>query len=83
VRMARQNLFDVALIFSQDQDLSEVAREVREISKEQERWIKVACAYPISPTLKDPRGINGTDWIPIDRKLYDTCIDPLDYRLKP
>lgn len=32
VRMARENRYDVALIFSQDQDLSEVADEVRAIS---------------------------------------------------
>ena len=31
VRMARENTFDVALIFSQDQDLSEVADEVKSI----------------------------------------------------
>jgi len=82
VRMARHDLFDVALIFSQDQDLSEVAKEVREISREQDRWIKVACAFPVSPTVENPRGINGTDWIPIDRKTYELCLDPLDYRLK-
>jgi len=82
VRMARHNLFDVALIFSQDQDLSEVANEVREISKEHDRWIKVACAFPVSPVVDNPRGINGTDWIPVDRKLYDSCLDPIDYRLR-
>jgi uncharacterized LabA/DUF88 family protein len=80
VRTARQNLYDVALIFSQDQDLSEVAKEVREISLADDRWIKVACAFPTSPTLNDPRGINGTDWIPIERSMYDACLDPLDYR---
>ena len=80
VRMARHDLFDVALIFSQDQDLSEVAKEVRAISKEHDRWIKIACAFPVSPTVENPRGINGTDWIPIDRKMYDACLDPLDYR---
>ena len=80
VRMARHDEFDVAMIFSQDQDLSEVAAEVREISKEQDRWMKVACAYPISPTLINQRGINGTDWIRIDRAMYDSCVDLLDYR---
>ena len=28
------------------------------------------------------RGINGTDWIRIDRATYDACIDPNDYRPK-
>ena len=35
VPMARENLYDVALIFSQDQDLSEAADEVKAISVQQ------------------------------------------------
>lgn len=65
VRLARENRYDVALIFSQDQDLSEVADEVRAISIQQARWIKVACAFPVSPTSENRRGINGTEWIRI------------------
>jgi len=56
VRMAREKLYDVALIFSQDQDLSEAADEVKAISVQQDRWIKVACAFPISPTADNRRG---------------------------
>lgn len=82
VRFARENKYDVAVIFSQDQDLSEVATEVRSIAKEQNRWIKVACAYPLSPTTQNTRGINGADWIQIDRAAYDTCLDPNDYKPK-
>lgn len=80
VRMARANEFDVALIFSQDQDLSEVADEVRAISVAQDRWIKVACAFPVSPTYNNTRGINRTDWIKLDKAFYDACRDPNDYR---
>lgn len=80
VRLALDQQFDVALIFSQDQDLSEVADEIRTISKQQNRWIKVACAYPSSPTLRNRRGINGTEWIRIDKTLFDKCLDPNDYR---
>jgi len=82
VRMARQDKLDVALIFSQDQDLSEVADEIRSISIQQNRWIKVACAFPISPTSSNKRGINATQWIPIDRTIYDSCLDRNDYRPK-
>ncbi len=80
VRMAREDRYDVALIFSQDQDLSEAADEVRAISIQQGRWIKVACVFPLSPTTENRRGINGTDWITIDRATYDACLDPNDYR---
>jgi uncharacterized LabA/DUF88 family protein len=80
IGMAVRNEYDVAVVFSQDQDLSEVADEIRVISRQQGRWIKIACAYPMSPARRNTRGINGSDWIGIDRKLYDYCIDPKDYR---
>jgi uncharacterized LabA/DUF88 family protein len=82
IRMAHHNEYDVALIFSQDQDLSEVAKEIRTISQEQDRWIKVACAFPLSPTTINRRGIEKTDWIAIDRTTYDACLDKRDYRPK-
>lgn len=82
IALAHRSVCDVALIFSQDQDLSEVAEEVRVIAKEQNRWIKVASAYPSSPAATNRRGINKTDWIPIDRATYDACIDTYDYRPK-
>lgn len=82
VRKAMRNEFDVAALFTQDQDLSEVAEEIREIAREQGRWILVASAYPVSPTTSNRRGVNKTDWIKIDRATYDACIDPYDYRPK-
>jgi hypothetical protein len=82
VAAARDNACDVALIFSQDQDLSEVADEVRAISIQQGRWIKTACAFPVSPTYANTRGIRGTDWVRIDRSTCDACLDPRDYRPK-
>ena len=83
VRQGRENQYDVALIFSQDQDLSEVADEIKSISIQQNRWIKIACAFPVSPTYENKRGINGTEWLRFDRALYDECLDFNDYRPKP
>jgi len=80
MRLVRTNELDVALLFSQDQDFSEVADEVRAVAREQNRWIKIASAFPRSPTASNTRGINKTDWIPIHRSLYDACIDTHDYR---
>lgn len=82
IRMAHRREYDVAIIFSQDQDLSEVAAEVRAIAQEQRRWIKVVCAFPASPTGRNRRGIDKTDWIRIDRTTYDACLDTRDYRSK-
>ncbi len=83
VRLAHRRHYDVALVFSQDQDLSEVADEIRLISREQARWIKIASAFPVSPTIRNRRGIQKTDWIPFERAVYDACLDPRDYRPKP
>ena len=82
VSLAHRGQFDVAIVFSQDQDLSEVAEEIRVIAKEQDRWLKIASAFPVSPVPHNRRGINGTDWITIDRATYDTCLDARDYRPK-
>ncbi len=79
---AAKEAYDVALVFSQDQHLSEVADEIRVISKEQARWIKIAPAFPSSPTSRNTRGINGTDWVRIDRATEEACLDSRDYRPK-
>lgn len=83
ISLAHMQAYDVALILSQDQDLSEVAEEIRAIAREQGRWIKIASAFPFSPTTRNRRGITKTDWIRIDRATYDGCLDRRDYRPKP
>lgn len=80
MRLALSRQYDVAVIFSQDQDLSEVAIDIREVSRSSGRWIKLACAFPSSPTASSGRGIDRTDWVPMDKAFYDACIDPRDYR---
>jgi hypothetical protein len=80
---AHQWQFDVALVFSQDQDLSELASLIRQVAGFQNRWIKIASAFPDHPGASNRRGINRTDWCPIDKPTYDACIDPRDYRPTP
>jgi len=82
IRLAHQRAYDVGLVFCRDQDLSEVAEELRLISHEQQRWIKMASAYPYSPTVRGWRGIDKTDWCRIDKATYDACVDKRDYRPK-
>ena len=79
---AYRNEYDVALIFSQDQDLTELVDLVRAVGRDQNRWIKIASAFPDSITRSFRRGIDRTDWCRIDRTMYNACIDPLDYRPK-
>lgn len=83
ISCANAKAYDVAVVFSRDQDLSEVAEEIRAISKLQGRFIKMVSAYPYSPVVKTYRGINKTDWIRIEKSDYDKCLDGRDYRPKP
>jgi len=80
--LAHRNEFDVALIFSQDQDLSELVPLLHTVAALKQRWIKIASAFPDSPTASYRRGIDRTDWCRIDRATYDACLDPRDYRPK-
>jgi uncharacterized LabA/DUF88 family protein len=80
IRLAHRRVYDVALLFSQDQDFVEVAEEIREIAREQGRWIKIASAFPWTPAESSVRGIAKTDWIRIDRATYDSCVDARDHR---
>lgn len=80
IRLAHARSYDFAIIFSQDQDLSEAADEIRKIAREQRRWIRIASAFPKG---SNSRGINKTDWLQIDRPTYEACIDPFDYRPPP
>lgn len=79
IRLAQARVFDVAVIFSQDSDLSEVAAEIRRLARDQNRWVKMASAFPYD-AKRPRRGIDRTDWLPISRAEYDSCLDPTDYR---
>lgn len=80
IRLAHDDAYDVAILFCRDQDLAEVADDVRVIAQEKGRYIKIASAYPYSPAVSSWRGVNKTDWVKIDRETYETCIDRRDYR---
>ncbi len=89
VRHAFEQRYEVALLYSQDQDLSEAIADVKLIANQQGRWIKTASAFPvgasnISPVTGDKRnerGINGSKEVKIPKLLYDACLDHRDYRL--
>ena len=66
VRCTRKKEFDVAILFSQDQDLGEAVLEVMEIAKEQGRSIKIISAFPTSSDASTARGIDRTEWFRFD-----------------
>ena len=72
---------DVVIIFSQDQDLAEIAKEAHHIQAVAGRHIIVASVYPYGENSTNPYGINRAKWIKIDRETYDKCLDERDYFL--
>ncbi len=83
VRLAHDGTFDIALIFSQDQDLSEVVKELGRIAAMHSTKLRAVTAFPVGNRTKNNRGIVGTDWVPIYKPLFDTCLDTEDYRPEP
>jgi hypothetical protein len=75
VRLAREGAFDVALLFTQDQDFVEVALEVRRVAQARHSWLKVASAFPEGRGSGRPRGVDRTDWVPIRWSEYRECRD--------
>ena len=82
ISLAIDGAYDVALVFSQDQDLAELAPDIIKISKAQNKWLQICSVFPDGPAAKNKRGINNTHWIKFDQNLYDSCIDHTDYRPK-
>lgn len=83
IRLAHRREYDVAVVFSQDQDLREVAKEIKTIASEQGRKILMASAFPFQPQQagrKPCRGIDQTHWVRIEQEFYERYIDPHDYR---
>jgi hypothetical protein len=79
IRLTYRNEFDVGIIFSQDQDLSEVVTEVREIARDQQRPVEMYCAFPRSARTTNANPIRGTTAVAIDHAFYDACLDPSNY----
>jgi uncharacterized LabA/DUF88 family protein len=80
IRLAHQNEYDIALIFSQDQDFSELAIDIERVALAQKRQITAISAYPNSANSTNKKGIYKTYWFKVDKNLYDIAIDHYDYR---
>lgn len=79
LRLAREQAYDEAIIFSQDADFAEVAKDVRDIAREQNRWIGVSSAFPQNLEFRRETEIPRTLRIPIDHATYSSCLDHRDY----
>ena len=79
ISAAYENECDVAVIFSQDQDLGRNRGRDSPHRRLRKTLDRIACAYPQSEKSANRRGINNTDWIALDRAIYDSCLDARDY----
>ena len=75
VRIARRGELEAAIIYSQDQDLNEALTELEAIAAERQSEFAIASAFPVSPKSTFNRGVDRTQWIEIDKSLYDHCLD--------
>jgi len=77
--LAYERTYDTLIIFSTDQDFTEISHHVDRLSQLQGREIRLVSSYPVAQGLR-VRGINGFEQHPIPRSVYDQCIDRKDYR---
>jgi uncharacterized LabA/DUF88 family protein len=78
IELYRKGAFDVALIFSQDQDFAELASEIKSLARQEGRWVQVASAFPDMGANRS--GVHGTLAIAIDKAMFARALDSADNR---
>lgn len=77
--LAYRMVYDTLIIFSTDQDFTEVRDYIEGVANAQGRAIRFVSAYPATRG-SNIWGINGFQHVPIPQQVYEQCIDPKDYR---
>jgi uncharacterized LabA/DUF88 family protein len=80
IRMTYEQSYETAIIVSQDWDFGPAIKLAKEIAKSQKRRLSFESAFVVGGNATYDRGVPGTSWSPIDKAMYDACIDPTDYR---
>ncbi|WP_433965172.1 NYN domain-containing protein [Tunturiibacter gelidiferens] len=70
--------FDVAIIFSQDSDISEAVEDAKRLANSQRRTIEIESAFPVDG-ISTQHGIHRTVYRTFDKTLYDQCLDTANY----
>jgi uncharacterized LabA/DUF88 family protein len=78
IELYRQGAYDVALLFSQDQDFAELASEIKALARQEGRWVQVASAFPDKGASKN--GVHGTYPIAIDQDTFTRALDTPENR---
>ena len=71
--------YDVAIIVSQDADFAPAVRRAKEVARNQNRFLTFQSSFPLVPG-RQLSGIGGTAFVPIDKALYDACLEPDRYQ---
>ncbi len=71
--------YDVAIIISEDWDYAPAVRRAKEVARRQGRTVTFESAFPVVPG-KTAQGIPGTRFSPVDKTLYDACLESSRYR---
>lgn len=83
VNAAWRQDYSSLVILAQDADYGPMARQVREIHREQGRSCGLFSAFPVcGDQAHDHRGIPGTTWLPLNAEAYEklTALPPVDPR---
>jgi len=80
IRMAHRGEYDVAVILSQDQDSQKSPTRSGSSRRNGAGGSRLRPHIPSAPRLETGVGINRTDWFPINRVMYDGCLDRREYR---
>ncbi len=74
VRIQNAGAQDVALFFSQDPDVAEVADELRAMAEVRAQALRVVSAFPFTITSRGARGVPRTEHLRVERALYESCV---------
>ena len=76
---AYEQEYDAAIIVSQDADFAPAVRRAKEVARKQGRFVTIQSSFP-EVHGKQSTGIRGTTFVPIDKALYDTCLEADRYQ---
>ncbi len=79
IQLTYEQQYEVAMIISQDWDFGPAIRLAKEIAKDQGRSLIFESHFPLGSGSDCDRGIPGTDWKPIDKAIYDACLESRSY----
>ena len=79
VTYAYEQEYDAAIIVSEDWDYAPAVRRAKEVAGKQGRTPTFESAFPVVAGNRT-RGIPGTRFFPIDKAVYDNCLEPSRYR---